>query len=86
MLFSRPIIRYAKEATSLRLALWRTRSTVSCTLSLLNSYITNTSHPSCWLLLRRIMQLYYLGLVEGKFSEDGKYNILYGRQVLIFGW
>ena len=43
-----------------------------------DSYITNTSHPSCWLLLRRIMQLYYIGLVEGKFSEDGKYNILCG--------
>ena len=47
-----------------------------------NSYITNTDHPSCWLLLRRIMQLYYIGLVDKKFSGDGRYQVLSELQIL----
>ncbi len=50
-----------------------------------NSYITNTEHPSCWLLLRRIMQLYYIGLVDKKFSEDGRCQVLPGLQILTTG-
>lgn len=36
-----------------------------------NMLVTNASHPATRVLLRRIIQLYHLGLVRNEFDHDG---------------
>lgn len=37
-----------------------------------NVLITNTSHPESRLLLRRVVQLYHLGLVKDEYEDSGQ--------------